>query len=373
MKFLIKFLKIIGIVLVSVTVVAVALIYFSGPELSNDIDNTINDVMKSELPELLHGDTGYVKSGDTRIWFESICPAVIEKSTILLFMGISNDALGWPQGFIESLIDSGYRVIRFDYRGTGMSDWIENWGKSPYSLSDLAMDAVAILNTLGIKRAHLVGISLGGMVAQEFAINHPDRTLTLTSIMSSGNIVDKNLPGISQKTTFDLIKIGLKYGIFPTEKNTIRLHVAARIILRGDANYDIDIRGTARQVLYNLRKRNGYNPEASRQHHKAVYRSGSRYEKLKDMQVPTLIIHGLKDPFIPIEHSKKLASILPNSTTKWFENMGHDVPPVLFEPLINELIKHFEKIPTNFTEAGTVLTSRCSRRGFAGLESTTKR
>ncbi len=233
------------------------------------------------MPELLKGNTGYVQSGDTKIWFESIGQGGVKKGTILLFMGISNDALGWPQGFIESLVDSGYQVIRFDYRGTGMSDWIEDWEKNHYTLSDLASDAVAILDTLGIKDAHLIGISLGGMVAQEFAINHPGRTLTLTSIMSSGNIVDKDLPEISQKTTFDLIKIGLKYGIFPTERKTIKLHVAARIILRGGANYDIDIKGTAEQVLYNLRKRNGYNPEASRQHHEAVYRSDSRYASLK--------------------------------------------------------------------------------------------
>lgn len=343
MKWIIKFIKITGIVFAAAALMVAALIYFSGPELPDDIDDTINVVMKSELPEFLRGDTGLVRSGDTGIWFESIGPTIDERGAVLLFMGISNDALGWPQGFIELLIDSGFRVIRFDYRGTGMSDWVENWKESPYALADLANDAVAVLNTLGIKRAHLVGISLGGMVAQEFAINHPERTLTLTSMMSSGNLFDKNLTGISQKTAFDLIKIALKYGIFNTERNTIKLHVAARIILRGDAHYDIDIRGVAGQVLYNLRKRNGYNSEASRQHQQAVYRSGSRYEKLKDIQIPTLIIHGLKDPLIPIEHSKKLASILPNATVKWFENMGHDVPPVLFEPLVNELIKNFEK------------------------------
>jgi pimeloyl-ACP methyl ester carboxylesterase len=183
------------------------------------------------------------------------------------------------------------------------------------------------------------------MVAQEFALNNPERTLTLNSIMSSGNIVDKDLPGISQKTTFDLIKIGFKYGIIPTEKMTIKLHVAARIILRGEANYAIDVRGTAEQVLYNLRKRNGYNPEASRQHHEAVYRSGSRYARLKELRIPTLIIHGLNDPFIPIEHSKKLASIIPDSKAIWFENMGHDLPPDLFNSLISELITNFRINP----------------------------
>ena len=345
MKLLINILKITGIVFIAGVFITGALIYFSGPKLTDDIDKMIDEIIKSDLPELLKGKTGYVQSGDTKIWFESIGQSGMDKGTILLFMGISNDALGWPQGFIDSLVDSGYQVIRFDYRGTGMSDWVEDWRKNPYSLSDLASDAVAILDTLGIKHAHLVGISLGGMVAQEFAINHPERTLTLTSIMSSGNIVDKDLPRISRQTTFNLIKIGLKYSIFPTERKTIKLHVAARIILRGNAIYDIDIKGTAEQVLYNLRKRNGYNPEASQQHHEAVYRSGSRYVRLKELRIPTLIIHGLNDSFIPIEHSKKLASIIPNSRTKWFENMGHDLPPALFSSLIKELITNFESNP----------------------------
>jgi pimeloyl-ACP methyl ester carboxylesterase len=133
------------------------------------------------------------------------------------------------------------------------------WEQSPYSLTDLASDAKLILDTLKIKKVHLIGVSMGGMVAQEFAIHYPIRTLTLTSIMSSGNIVDKDIKGISTGIIFNLIKIGLKYGIFSTERNTIKMHIAARIILRGDADYNIDIIGTARQVLYNLRKRNGYN------------------------------------------------------------------------------------------------------------------
>lgn len=342
MKLLLKLLKIFGIVLIAVFSITVAFINLSGPKLPDNTDKIIDETINSDLPELVKGKTGYAQSGDTRIWFESIGQSGMGKGAILLFMGISNDALGWPQGFIDSLVDSGYQVIRFDYRGTGMSDWIKGWKKNPYDLSDLAGDAVATLDALGIKRAHLLGLSLGGMVAQEFAINYPERTLTLTSIMSSGNIVDKNLPGISKQTAFKLIKIGLKYGIFPTERRTIKLHVAARIILRGDAIYDIDIKGTAEQVLYNLRKRNGYNSEASQQHHTAVYRSGSRYTRLKELRTPTLIIHGLNDPFVPIEHSKKLASIIPNSKTIWFDNMGHDLPPTLFNSLTKELVKHFE-------------------------------
>ena len=258
-------------------------------------------------------------------------------------MGISNDALGWPQDFIDKLVDSGYQVIRYDYRGTGFSDWVENWQKKSYSLIDLANDAQTILDTLKINKAHLIGVSLGGMVAQEFALESNDRTLTLTSMMSSGNIIDKNLPQISKSVVFDLIKIGIKYGIIPSEKNTIKLHLAARTILRGKAQYNIDVKGIAEQVLYNLKKRKGYNPNASSQHHEAVFRSGSRYNKLKDLEIPVLIIHGLNDPFIPIEHSKKLASLSPNSKQKWFNNMGHDLPMNLIDSITTEIILNFNE------------------------------
>jgi len=178
------------------------------------------------------------------------------------------------------------------------------------------------------------------MVAQEFAIKNPDRTLTLTSIMSSGNIVDKELPKVSKSVLFEFIKIGIKYGVFKSEKSTIKLMLAAKMILRGDAQYDIDVKRTAEQVLYNLRKRKGYNQNASKQHYATANLSTSRYEKLKDLKIPVLIIHGINDPFVPIEHSKKLASVTPNSKTKWFNNMGHDLPFSLIDTLSKEIISN---------------------------------
>lgn len=342
---LLKIVKILGLFIVAMLVILGAAIYFSGPKLPEDIDETIDEVLQSKLPELLKGQTGYVYPENTSVWYESIGKNTSTKGAVLLFMGIANDAFGWPQPFIDLLVDSGYHVIRYDYRGTGMSNWMPDWERSPYSLTDLAVDAKLILDTLNIEKAHLVGVSMGGMVAQEFAIQYPHRTLTMTSIMSSGNILDKDIEGISNNTAFDLIKIGLKYGIFPTERNTIKMHVAARIILRGDADYMIDVKGTAEQVVYNLRKRNGYNPHVGGQHEEAVRRSGSRYERLKKLEIPSLVIHGQKDPFVPIDHGKKLASVLLNTKTKWFANMGHDLPPSLYDALIAELIKHFERNP----------------------------
>jgi proline iminopeptidase len=220
-----------------------------------------------------------------------------------------------------------------------------DWKKTPYALGDLARDAKLILDKLNIKKAHLVGVSMGGMVAQEFAIQFPQRALTLTSIMSSGNILDEDVEAISSKITFDLIKIAIKYGIFASEENLIKMVVAARVILRGDADYRIDVKGTAQQVLYNLRKRKGFNPHASTQHQAAVRRSGSRYERLQQLNIPSLVVHGEKDPFVPIAHSRKLASVLPNAKTRWFANMGHDFPPETHGALVDELIGNFERHP----------------------------
>ncbi|MBT8341139.1 MAG: alpha/beta hydrolase [Desulfatitalea sp.] len=337
--------KIVGISTIAFLTIVSAMISFSGPQLPEDSDRTIGGVLKSDLPEFLKGKTGYVYPENTTVWYESICKDTSTRGAILLFMGIANDALSWPQGFIDLLVEAGYQVIRFDYRGTGMSGWMPDLEHPLYSLTDLALDAKLILDALQISKAHLVGVSMGGMVAQAFAIHFPKRTLTLTSIMSSGNVVDKKIKGASKKVAFDLAKIGFKYGVFPTERNIIKMHVAARLILRGEADYRIDVKGTAEQVLYNLRKRNGFNPLAFAQHYQAVRRSGSRYAQLRKLEIPSLVIHGQKDPFIPIDHSKKLASVLSYSKTKWFANMGHDIPPGLHDALTVELIKQFERNP----------------------------
>ncbi len=288
-------LKIFGITLLILLTGIIILIFFTGPKLPSNTDTIIESVINTELPEFVKGNSGYVISDGHKIWYESITPKDSNKGTILLFHAMATDALMWPQTFIDKLVDSGYQVIRYDYRGTGQSDWVEDWRKKPYSLADLSKDAESILDTLNVSEVHLVGLSMGGMVAQEFAIENPDKTLTLTSIMSSGNIVDKELPEASKSIVFDFTKIGIKYGIFQSEKNTIKMMLSAQMILRGDARYDLDGKGTAERVLYNLRKRKGYNPDASKQHYQAVKLWDSRYDELKDLKIPVLIIYGLND------------------------------------------------------------------------------
>jgi pimeloyl-ACP methyl ester carboxylesterase len=339
MKSIKKILKVTSIAILLLLIGSSLYIYTTGPTLPKGTDEIIEDVLKNPLPEIVKGKTGFSKSQGLDIWYESISPKDSSKGAILLIMGISNDALGWPQKFIQSFVDSGYQVIRYDHRGTGMSDWVKDWNsKKPYSLADMADDGIAVLNSLGIEKANIIGISMGGMIAQELVINHPDRVGSLASMMSSGYIEDTELPKISSSIALELIKASLKYGIIGGEKNMIKLHLSSRIILMGNAKYELNIKEIAEKVLYNIRKRNGYNSNVSRQHQGAVFLSGSRYDKLKIFSVPTLVVHGKADPFIPIEHSKKCASIIPNADSLWLDDMGHDIPDNLVDTLSKEII-----------------------------------
>ena len=339
-----KILKYTGLTILILLIGISSYVYFSVPKLPEDTDKIIDEVMNNPLPELITGKTGYAKSSDINIWYESILPKDSVKGTILFIMGIATDGLGWPNKFLKLFVDSGYQVIRFDHRGTGMSDWLENRdSKNPYSLADMANDCVAILNTLEIEKAHIVGVSMGGMIAQELTYYHPDKVQTLTLISTSGNEDDPDLPPISKSTAIKLVTAGIKYGLFSSERNMIKLAVAGGLILRGDANYEINIKNKAEIVLYNLRNRKGYNFKVSFQHLAAVNLSGSRYDKLMMIKAPTFVIHSSLDRFIPIEHGQKCARIIPNADSLWLDNMGHNISDNLFETISSAIMKHFYK------------------------------
>lgn len=140
----------------------------------------IDEVSTSDLSHIIKGKTGYALSGNVKIWYECISPDGVPKGTILLNIGMGANCMFWPPAFIQSFIDEGYQVIRYDSRGTGLSDWMENWDrKNPYLLTDMAHDAVAVLDELQIEKVHILGLSLGGMIAQEVAIAYPERSLSL--------------------------------------------------------------------------------------------------------------------------------------------------------------------------------------------------
>ncbi len=332
-----RILKLFSIFLLIVFLGASSYVYTTTPALPEGTKETIKTLINQPTPDMIKGETGYVTSEGLKIWYENIAPKTPEKGTFLFIMGAANDGLAWPSGFVQTFVDAGYRVIRFDHRGTGMSDWVKDWDRyDPYSLSNMAGDCVAILDQLGLEKVHVLGISLGGMIGQELAIHHSDRVSTLTSVMSSGFVFDQSVPPFSKKTATKLIKIILKYGLLGGEENTIKLYLAVRLTLMGEANHGVNTEEIANHVLYNLRERKGFNKMASQQHMAAAEKSGSRLEMLKDLEVPTLVIHGEADPLIPIAHGKKLAALVPGADSLWLD-MGHDLPVVFWEDILEKV------------------------------------
>jgi len=318
--------------------------FASGPKLSPETDRIIEGVLSSELSDVIVGKTGFASSGRLKIWYESISPESSPRGTVLLITAMGGNALDWHPQVVRAFVEAGYQVVRYDQRGTGMSDWIADWNsRNPYSVADMAGDAIAVFDELEIKKAHVVGLSMGGMVAQEIAIQHPERVASLTLLMTSGYVGDPDLPGLTSRYLFDYLAKGialLKYRILGGEKNLIKERIAKQIMVVGSDG--LDVKGTAEVVLYDLRKRKGVNVRAIFQHQTAARISGSRYEKLKTLNVPTLVVHGTADQFIPVEHGKKLVEVIPNAKGLWLDNVGHIFPVPNMDGLMKNIISHLD-------------------------------
>ncbi|KKM84620.1 hypothetical protein LCGC14_1297280 [marine sediment metagenome] len=298
--------------------------------------------MRSPVPDMVKGKSGFALSQDWKVWYEDINSKGGKKGTVVLIMGAANDALSWPIDFISKFTDAGYRVIRYDHRGTGLTESEEGWNtKKPYTLQDMAQDPIAIMDTLAIQKAHFVGVSMGGMIAQLVAIEYPERIVSLTSIMSSGNILDSDLPRTNPKILAKMISAVIKHGVFGGKKGKIKLQLVHKKILMGKANGDIAVKPIAEAAIYNLEKRKGYDFMTGRHHQKAISLSPSRYNGLSKLSLPVLIVHGEQDPVIPIAHAKKMATIIPNADSLWLTNMGHDLPDALIDTIAKKIIKNF--------------------------------
>lgn len=327
----------------------VGYIFFSGPSLGSDIERIIDTTLQESLPELVKGTTGFAVSKDAKIWYECIGTPLPVKGTVCLLASHAADGLMWPPSFIDRFIEAAYQVVRFDQRGTGLSDWMSAWNrKHPYSLLDMARDTMSVLDTLGMEKVHLFGLSLGGMVAQEAAINYPQRVSSLTLMMSSGDPTDPELPTLSSAFLLASLIKGLpflKYRFLGGEKNLVRERIARMIQNVGVENFNV--KETAHQVLYDLRKRKGINYKAILQHQKAVAITRSRYSALRGLTLPTLIIHGTEDKLLPFSHGKKLHELIPEARTVWLDGVGHVFPVPGMDILVREILDFLDSVPSH--------------------------
>jgi pimeloyl-ACP methyl ester carboxylesterase len=231
---------------------------------------------------------------------------------VLLIAGWGSQLITWLDDFCDELVQRGYRAIRFDNRDVGLSTKIESG--DAYSLSDMAADAVGLLGALGIERAHVMGVSMGGMIAQTIAIEHPQRVITLTSIMSTTGAPDvgQASPGLGS-----LLQAGGE-----TRDERVVASVAASRAIWGDSPefpFDEELARWRAEVSID---RSWY-PVGRVRQLLAIHASGDRTELLRKLEVPALVVHGDSDPLIDLTGGQATAAAVPGAELLIIKGMGH--------------------------------------------------
>jgi proline iminopeptidase len=268
---------------------------------------------------------------------------------LVLVMGLGMPLVFWPDAFVDGLVKGGFRVVRLDNRDCGLSSRVDEGPhtpiplamarsilgmqvQAPYTLADMANDVTGLMDALGIGRAHVVGASLGGMVAQVLAARSPGRVASLVSIMSgSGNpftstsrpralgaiLHRPERPGDVDSVTDYLVHVMKVIGSshHPADPAKLRAH-CERSARRG-----YDHHGIARQML-------------------AMLAAGDRRAELATIRVPTLVVHGSDDPLIPRSAGREVARIVPGASLLELEGMGHDLPEPLIPEIVEAIVAH---------------------------------
>ncbi len=281
-----------------------------------------------------------IEVNDIDICFESFGPD--DAPPLLLVMGLGAQMTLWSPGFMSELLERGFRVVRFDNRDVGLStktagdppDVIALYAKSmvgepvdaPYSLSTMAADAVGLLDALEIPAAHVVGASMGGMIVQMMAIEHPDRLLSLTSIMSTTGASDVGQP--------DAAAIGALLTPPPTDRDgAIAATVSTSRIISGSLFDEAEARGRAIEAYDRC-----FHPAGPAFQIAAIAATGDRTERLGAVEVPTLVVHGREDSLVTLSGGEATAAAIPGADLIVFGQMGHDVPQLYWSQLADAIL-----------------------------------
>ncbi|SFD26756.1 alpha/beta fold hydrolase [Massilia yuzhufengensis] len=268
---------------------------------------------------------------------------------LLLVHGLGLQLAAWPEEFIEGLVDLGFYVIRFDNRDCGLSTkfdqagvpnlalaWLKSklgWRLSaPYRLDDMAEDAIGVLSALGVARAHVVGVSMGGMIGQILAARYPQRILSLTSVMSSS--CRRGLPGPEKR----LRQLLARRPGDPADLDAIIEHGVQVMRAIGSPAYPTPEKLLRMRVARSVRR--SYCPGGVARQLLAIAASGDRCAQLATVTAPSLVIHGAADPLVPLACGEDTASRIPGARLEIVEGMGHDLPPQLVERLLALIDAH---------------------------------
>ena len=276
-------------------------------------------------------------------------PASASQPVVLLIMGLGMQLVAWPPQMVQALVDAGYRVIRMDNRDIGLSQHFNKLGKpnllwaslkyklgfaskAPYSLSDMAQDAIGVLDTLKIKYAHEVGVSMGGMIAQRVAIAAPKRVLSLTSIMSSSGA--RGLPQARPEVLRALLKRPAKGPQAALD------HFVALFKIIGSPAFPTPEPEMRERIALGVRR--SYHPVGTLRQMLAVVADTDRAEQLATITCRTLVIHGEADPLVPLANGQDTAQRIAGARLLTIPGMGHDLPPEPVRQILVELLPHLQ-------------------------------
>ena len=312
-----------------------------------------------------------VEANNINIWYEEFGDK--NKETILLIMGANANCMQWDQDFIDQLVSNDFHVVRFDNRDVGKTTW---FGKEPtfnkllkflpnfllkmivnsifglavdkngrfkfsestsieYDLSDMAKDAVSLMEALKIDKAHIIGASMGGMITQIIALDYPERVLSITPIMTSPGIHNDSLSGPT-KELLEAMKKSFVYNLKGRIEDGV-VEIYRQLTGSRFPFNEQDFREKLKPVIAH-----GNNPFAL--HGAAVGASPDRTSRLHEIKVPALIIHGTEDAILPLDHGIAVADGITDSKRLIMEGVGHEIPEELLPEIINEIVENIRRV-----------------------------
>ena len=310
-------------------------------------------------PTIHSFEEGSVFNEDVKIIYRDYGPKDAEP--ILLVQGLGGQLINWPDHLIDFLISNNFRPIVFDNRDTGLSSRLTddrfaegNRSKTinstylkyyfrlpinpPYTLDDMASDAILILDKLDIDKTHLLGMSMGGMIAQIIAANHPERINSFTLIASS-----ISAPSPLNGPTRDVRRLLMKRSANPYSTNDERIERSKKIFsLIGLEGYDLDTEEFYNKSIESIERAGPDDTGFSRQI-MAILGSKNRIKKVKSIKANTLIIHGKEDPLIKVKNAYKTNKLIKNSSLIILPNMRHLIEPPVFDLFKDDLLAHLNK------------------------------
>lgn len=287
-----------------------------------------------------------IKANGIEICYETFGDS--SNPAVLFVMGLGAQMIAWPELYMSELVDAGFHVIRYDNRDVGLSTKFDDAGMPdfealfadlmagktptvPYKLADMAQDGIGLLDALNIQKAHVIGASMGGMIAQQMAIDHADRMLSMVSIMSTTG--DPSLPSATQ-AAMDVLTLPAPAA--DQIELLVEHNLKNRKVIGGDGfSDDQDARDQTRKIIERQ-----YYPIGSARQRAGIMASGSRAENLKTISVPTLVVHGDKDPLVPVEGGVHTAEVIPGAKLEIQKGMGHALYPQYQVPVLDLIKAH---------------------------------